>query len=298
VASARLFFELPLFLETAAFKLEGKKILLCLNQAEQNTQVGALLLGAMIASLRLPLRAQTLSADFLKAFYDLQEDVIEGIVGAGEGPYDLLANWLRRGLPGSPEAVDSDFKAIIAFMIGQGISPPLATVPSLNVDTTERPVKAPGGGKNVTASEEDYGELPTVAECPPPPEALLDRVAQEILHEDLRLKQQQVHGEGPLFSSKLCHLLYALAVMVPAHPKAAAHSANVRGAAFSQLMKVQTIIAQSLGSKTLYDLADGERCKLFLFIRVAACIRGALQAIMGSWFAADFGARFAINDEG
>lgn len=298
VASARLFYELPLFLETAAFKLEGKKILLCLNQAEQNTQVGALLLGAVIASLKLPLRAQTLSADFLKAFYDLQEDVIEGIVGAGEGPYDLMGCWLRRGLPGSPEVVDSDFKALIAFMVGQGLSPPLATVPSLNVDTTDRPTKAPGGGKNVTASEEDHAELPTVAECPPPPEALLDRVAMEVLHEDLRLKQLQVHGEGPLFSSKLCHLLYALAVMVPAHPTAAAQSSHVRGAAFSQLIKVQSIIAQSVGSKALYDVCDGPRQKLFLFIRVAACIRGALQAIMGSWFAADFGGRFAINDEG
>merc|ERR550537_2010366 len=63
-------------------------------------------------------------------------------------------------------------------------------------------------------------------------------------------------------------------------------------------MKVQSIIAQSIGSKALYDPLDGDRSKLFLFIRVSACIRGALQAIMGSWFAADFGARFAINDEG
>jgi hypothetical protein len=298
MAAARLFYELPLFLETAAFTLHGKEILICLNQAEHTTQVGSLLLGAMIASLRLPLRAQTLSEDFLKSWYDLQEDVIEGVVGAGEGPYDLLANWLRRGLPGSPEAVDSDFKAIIAFMIGQGLSPPLAVVPSLNVDTTERPEKAPGGGRNVSSNDDDYGELPTVAECPPAPAALLDRLAEEVLHEDLRLKQQQVRGEGPIFSSKLCHLLYALAVMVPTHPKVAAHSSAVRGAAFAQLMKVQTIIAQSIGSKELYDIGDGHRAKLFLFVRVSACIRGALQTIMGSWFAADFGARFAINDEG
>jgi len=298
VAAARLFFELPLFLETAAHTLEAKEILTCLSQAENATQLGSLLLASVIASLRLPLRAQTLSADFLKTFYDLQEEVIEGVVGAGEGPYDLLASWLRRGLPDASEGMDSDFKAIIAFMIGQGLSPPLATVPTLNVDTTENPERAPGGGKNVTASDEDYGELPTVAECPPPPEALLDRLAQEVLHEDLRLKQQQNLGRGPLFSSKLCHLLYALAVMVPSHAKAAATSATVRGAAFSQLIKVQSIIAQGIASKNLHDLEDGDRGKLFLFVRVSACIRGALQTIMGSWFAADFGARFAINDEG
>jgi hypothetical protein len=297
-AAARLFYELPLFLETAAFDLDGKAILICLKQAEHATQVGALLLGSVIASFRLPLRSQTLSQDFLKAWYDLQEDVIEGIVDAGEGPYDLLANWLRRGLPGSNPVVDSDFKAIIAFMIGQGISPPLATVPTLNVDTTERPERAPGGGKNVTMTEDDFSELPTVAECPPPPEALLDRLAQEILHEDLRLKQEQERGVGPMFSTKLCHLLYALAVMVPTHPKAAANSSHVRGAAFSQLIKVQTIIAQSISSKDLYEDADGAHAKHFLFIRVAACIRGALQSIMGSWFAADFGAKFTISDEG
>jgi hypothetical protein len=298
LAATRFFYELPMFLDTAAFTLQGKAIMQCLHQAENATQVGSLLLGSVIASLRLPLRSQTLTADFLKAWYDLQEDVIEGIVGAGEGPYDLLASWLRRGLPGSSEVVDSDFKAIIAFMIGQGLSPPLATVPTLNVDTTERPERAPGGGKNVTSTEDDFDELPTVAECPPPPEALLDRVAQEVLHEDLRLKQQQVRGEGPIFSSKLCHLLYALAIMVPTHAKAAANSSTVRGAAFSQLIKVQSIIAKSIGSKELYDMKDGTRAKLFLFVRVSACIRGALQTIMGSWFAADFGARFTINDEG
>ena len=52
------------------------------------------------------------------------------------------------------------------------------------------------------------------------------------------------------------------------------------------------------GSKALYDNTDGSRAKLFLFVRVSCCIRGALQTIMGSWFAADFGAKFAINDEG
>jgi hypothetical protein len=300
VAAARLLYELPLFLETAAFALEGRSIMTCLQQVEKSIQLGTITLGAVITSMRLPLRAHTLTGDFLKQWYDLQEDVIEGFVGAGEGPYDLLASWLRRGLngDGSNTSVDLDFKSLIAFIIGQGLAPPLAVVPSLNLDTAERPDKAPGGGKNVVHDTEDASELPLVAECPPPPEALLNRVAQEVLYEDLRLRQNQDRGEGPLFSSSLCHLLYALAVMVPQHAQAAAHSADVRGAAFSQLIKVQNIIACGVKTKSLYESADGARMKLFLYVRIAACIRGALQSIMGSWFAADFGASFAINDEG
>jgi len=96
----------------------------------------------------------------------------------------------------------------------------------------------------------------------------------------------------------LCHLLYATAVIVPLHPKAAANSSAVRGAAFSQLMKVQQIVAQDIPSHYLYDHADGKRSKLFLYLRATACIRSALQCITGSWLAADFGPTFAISDEG
>jgi hypothetical protein len=301
VAAANLLYEMPLFLETAAFTLEAKHILSCLQQVEKSIQLGTVNLGALIASLRLPLRAHTLPHDFLEHWYDLQEAIIAGFVAAGEGPYDLLASWLRRGLDGEgkEDQINLDFKGLIAYMIGQGLSPPLAVVPSLNIDSTEQPQRAPGGGKQaVQTAGEDDDELPTVTVCPPPPEALLDRVAQEVLREDRRLKNLQEMDEGPLFSTSLCHLLYALAVMVPQHPKVAAHSSHVRGAAFSQLMKVQSIIAKGVGTKTLYDPADGTRAKLFLYVRIAASIRGALQSIMGSWFAADFGASFAINDEG
>uniref|UniRef100_A0A7S2JHE2 Uncharacterized protein n=1 Tax=Zooxanthella nutricula TaxID=1333877 RepID=A0A7S2JHE2_9DINO len=96
----------------------------------------------------------------------------------------------------------------------------------------------------------------------------------------------------------LCHLLYSLAVMVPLHPKAAANSAAVRGAAFAQLMKVQNIIANGVQPQALFDPADGARGKLFLYVQATACIRSALQSITGSWFAADFGARFAVSEEG
>jgi len=133
---------------------------------------------------------------------------------------------------------------------------------------------------------------------------LLDYLAREILSEDQRLKDGQKPDEqgvkrGPLFSTILCHLLYALSVLVPIHPKAAANSAAVRGAAFMQLMKIQTMVAQSVQPTTIYDPADvREKQKLFLYSRATACIRSALQSITGSWLAADFGARFAVTEEG
>jgi hypothetical protein len=150
----------------------------------------------------------------------------------------------------------------------------------------------------VSAWEIPHG-APPVAECGAPPQALLDKLAEEVIKEDLRLRSLQTpKGEGPVFSTMLCHLLYSLAVMVPHHPKAAAQSAAVRGAAFMQLMKVQQIVAQNIQPKALYDPTDGNRDKLFLYIRATACIRSALQTIMASWFAADFGARFVVTEEG
>jgi len=97
----------------------------------------------------------------------------------------------------------------------------------------------------------------------------------------------------------LCNLLYALAVIVPAHPQIAAHSAAVRGAAFSQLIKVQNIVAQAVQPSQLFDpVTDGKRAKLFMYVRATACIRQALQSIMGSWLSADFGVRFVVTEEG
>merc|ERR1712083_227609 len=73
----------------------------------------------------------------------------------------------------------------------------------------------------------------------------------------------------------------------------------MRGAAFSQLMKTQTITAQAIRPVQLFDKADSaQRAKLYLYVRATACIRAALQSIMGSWFAADFGAKFSISEEG
>ena len=48
-------------------------------------------------------------------------------------------------------------------------------------------------------------------------------------------------GSGPQFSTYLAHTAYALSACIPFHPKLAAHSTKIRGAALSQLMKIQAL---------------------------------------------------------
>lgn len=279
VTSARCFFELPQFQQTSVETLRGEAVVRVMKLPDKAINLAALLLTVVLSSFRLPLTAQTVAAEFLKKFYDLAATVIEGLASCGEGPYDLVARWICAS-PGSLPC-DAAYRGLVAFMIGQCACPPLATVPSLELD---------GRGAERNA--------PPVAECDRPPVALLDKLAFEAIKEEQRLKQSQVNGKGPLYSAILCHLLYALAVLVPMHPKAAANSASVRGAAFAQLMKVQSMVAVSVQPASLYDPADGARDKLFLYIKATACIRAALQCVTGSWLAADFGARFAITEEG
>jgi len=86
--------------------------------------------------------------------------------------------------------------------------------------------------------------------------------------------------------------------MVPLHPKAAAESSQVRGAAFAQLFKIQQIVSLSAQPQDLYDPNDKDRAKLFLYIRAIACIRLALRVITGSWFASNIGVEFVISEQG
>jgi hypothetical protein len=295
VATARLLYELPHFIHTAVESVAGEKVVVTISQPDKSMNLCGLLLVGVLSSYRVPLKAQNIAEEFLQAWHNLQQTVIEGFAYAGEGPYDQAARWLHAAPAGLPN--DTDFRCLVAFLIGQCICPPLAKAPSLDIEGSG--AAAVGGGRTPGSSlAGTQGGAPPVAECDPPPAALLDKLAHETLKEDMRLKQTQAESVGPLFSTMLCHLLYSLAVMVPLHPKAAAHSAAVRGAAFSQLMKVQHIVAKSLPPKDLYDANDGKSAKLFLYVRATACIRCALQSIMGSWFAADFGARFAITEEG
>jgi len=297
ISAARFLLELPLFLETAVHTVEGNAVVNCLNEPEKTLNLCSLVLIGIISSFRVPLRAKTIAAEFLKRFHDLQETVIQGLATAGHGPYDLMTRWLEAPPTGLP--CEADVRCLVAFSIGQCLCPPLATVPSLNIDEAAGP-SSKGAGRTNAASDDEPGEFPAVTQCGPPPEAMLDRLSQEVLGEDLRLRNAQAKRPegGPIFSTTLCHLLYALAAMVPLYPKAAAFSPSVRGAAFSQLIKVQNIVAQSIRAPTLFDPADEARAKLYLYIRATASIRAALQVIMGSWFAADFGARFAITEEG
>ncbi|CAE7944101.1 yif1a, partial [Symbiodinium necroappetens] len=315
VASAWCLIELPAFVQTAVHSIDSRVVSKCLTLPEKSLQLAALLLIAVVSSIRLPLNAQNIASEFLRKFHGQQQVLIESLASGGEGPYDTIARWLHEPLLGLPN--EHEFRCLVSFMIGQCIKPPLAAPPSLDLETamaprgkelvsqnavTLPPLDSKAGRTNEEPpAQSDGGALgaPPVAECGPPPAALIDKLAQEVLKEDQRL--QDLTGpkkEGPIFSTMLCHLLYALAVMVPAHPKEAAQSVTVRGAAFAQLIKVQHIVAQQIQPKALYDPADAGRAKLLLYVRATASVRSALQSIMASWFAADFGARFVISEEG
>ncbi|CAJ1411292.1 unnamed protein product [Effrenium voratum] len=309
VASAWCLVELPQFVQTAVESIDSRVVSKCLTLPEKSLQLAALLLVSVVSSLRLTLNARNIAGEFLRRFHHMQQVLIESLAGGGEGPYDMIARWLHEPPLGLPN--ENEFRCLVSFMIGQCICPPLAATPSLDLETslaapgkslvsmgtrTLPPVDPKARSGEQKMQEPELG-APPVAECGVPPAALLDKIAEEVLKEDQRLE----HGpkkEGPLFSTMLCHLLYALAVMVPAHPKDAAQSSTVRGAAFAQLIKVQQIAAHGVQPKALYDPADGDRAKLFLYVRATACVRSALQTIMASWFAADFGARFVISEEG
>lgn len=280
--SSRCFYELEQFQQVSVETLAGPTIVQLFGQPDKGTNLAVLMLTAVLSSYRLALKAQNVEGEFLKRFYDLAAVALEGFASSGQGPYDLAARWLHAGSQELPAEVE--FRCLVAFLIGQCASPPLAVVPSLDL----------AGGTRSS----DGGEAPPVAECDPPPAALLDKLAFETIKEDQRLRSLQADGKGPLFSAMLCHLLYALAVMVPLHPKAAANSATVRGAAFAQLMKVQSMVARGVEPRSLFDPLDGSRAKLFLYIKATASIRAALTCITGSWLAADFGARFAVTEEG
>jgi len=277
-ASARLIAEHPHFLCHAAGAMDASVLIRFAEQLpDKLLRLVSLVLIAVVASYRLPLKAQNCSSAFLMAFYGLQEQVIEGIAALGEGPYDVIARWLHEP-NGVGAPCEEDFRCLVIFITGQCLRPPLAAAPSLDAIGPDA--------------------APPVIECEPPPKALLDRLAEDVLAEDRRLREEQVNSRGPMFSTALCHLVYALSAMVPSHPQDAASLPSVRGAAFSQLMKVQQIIAQSLRSQDLYDAADGERAKLFLYIRAMGCIKLSLRVVTGSWYASDVGARFVVTEQG
>eukprot|EP00930_Biecheleria_cincta_P042926 TRINITY_DN29538_c0_g1_i1.p1 TRINITY_DN29538_c0_g1~~TRINITY_DN29538_c0_g1_i1.p1 ORF type:complete len:5332 (-),score=1004.55 TRINITY_DN29538_c0_g1_i1:66-16061(-) len=319
VAAAWCLVEMHSFVQTAVKSIDGKALCKCFTLPEKSLHIASMMLVTVVSSIRLPLNAQNIAGEFLQNFHNLQQILLETLAAGGEGPYDMIARWLHEPPMGLP--CENEFRCLVSYMLGQCMCPPLAATPSLDLDSA---IAAPGRGLVQYSSEAasataDKGQpgaafddedaavtaweippgAPPVAECGAPPQALLDKLAEEVIKEDFRLRSLQTpKGEGPVFSTMLCHLLYSLAVMVPHHPKAAAQSAAVRGAAFTQLMKVQQIVAQNIQPKALYDPADGNRDKLFLYIRATACIRSALQSIMASWFAADFGARFVVTEEG
>lgn len=292
MAGARLFYELPHFLQAATFTLEGRSAIRCVSAPEKSLQLCALLTIAAVSSYQLPAQAEGNGDEFLKDFFALQKAVIEGIASAGEGPYDLLARRLH--MPPGALPCEAVFRGLVSFNLGQCVVPPLA-----------RCARATDLEPPRTLASVESEALP-VAKCPTPSPAFLDALAAEILREDQRLRKALAPDKndipaGPLHSPLLCHALYALAAIVPLHAKAAAASSLVRGAAFAQLMKVQAMAATGNEIATMLDPADGtrERAKLMLYLRSAACIRSALRCISSSWLAPDAGPlRVSLSGEG
>merc|ERR1712078_890369 len=71
-----------------------------------------------------------------------------------------------------------------------------------------------------------------------------------------------------------------------------------RCAALSQLMKVQRVVSADTPPRDLYDKDDGDDAMIWMFIRSAACVRGALQSILNAWLNTGYGSRFAAEEEG
>lgn len=170
--------------------------------------------------------------------------------------------------------------------------------------TPEEQAAAAKGGAGGSRAMTVY---PSVAQCSPPPQDLLEVFAAEVLAEDERLRKQpeskeassnKHEGTGPLFSTNLCNFLYGLAAVVPSHPRAASHSPAVRGAALAQMMKVQNVLNARTPAAAFFDPRDGTRAKVLLYVRAIACVRCALQSVVGSWLAAGFGSKFAVTEEG
>merc|ERR1711988_192730 len=230
-------------------------------------------------------------------------------------PYGLVFRWFHFGSTLGDD-LGNDIKSLACYLVGQCCRPPARAPPTMGVDTgtntPEEQAAAAKGGSGVPLGTTVY---PSVAQCSHPPEELLEVFAAEVLEEDERLRRQPLSkkeqrssnhhlgesthgGSGPLFSTNLCNFLYGLAAIVPSHPRSASHSPAVRGAALAQMMKVQNVLSARTPAAAFFDPRDGDRSKVLLYVRAIACVRCALQCVVGSWLAAGFGSKFAITEEG
>jgi len=136
--------------------------------------------------------------------------------------------------------------------------------------------------------------FPAVAQCPPPPAALLDLVANELLREEDHVRKT---APAP-FSTQMCLYLHALAVLVPFHAKHSAQSPTVRACALAQLLKAQRLLLDETPPRKLHDTSDGQDRNLWLFVRVTSAIRSALQVVLASWLSAGYTSKFALEEQG
>jgi hypothetical protein len=292
-AAGRCMYESPHFLHRIVHHLDGAQIVDCLGQPEKELNLTSLVSIAIMSSYKLKFSPDQ-PEEFPAAFFLLQRALLEGAASCGEEPYECLTKCLTLA-PGSLPC-EMPFRCAIAFVIGQCALPPLAEVP---VEQSDSPEGSPPTSPNHAAVRQRRADqkaaIPPVATCKVPPESVMRVLAQEISREDQRLRKPQHTDKGPIYSDLLVHSLYALAVTVPHHASLATGSAAVRNAALTQLSKVFRTIEHQVDGHKLYDVADGQRNKVFLYLRAVACVRAAIQCIAAGWLSTPSGPHIALT---
>jgi len=273
-----------------------KSVDACFGLPYPMVHVSVLLMVSILVSMRLPMSGATIETDFLRKFFNLQAQLLlrfaefsggsmtsaslvphptqKGQALPSDVPYSLVFRFFY--FTQSDPVLGPSIRSLAAYILGQCLMPPLKNPPALSAD----------------AKEDDN---PPVVACPEPPFELLELLSNTTMDIDRELRDSRANF---LFTTGHCHVLYALALSVPYHAKAACHSAAARGAALSQLMKVQRVIVADTPPADLFDAEDGDDACLWMYIRSTACVRAALQSILNGWLNTGYGSRFAANEEG
>jgi len=273
-----------------------KSVNACFGLPYPMVHASCLLMVSILTSLRLPMMGATIEPAFLQQFFSMQAQLLQcfaEFAGASmqnvsvvphptakgkslpaETPYSLLFRFFY--FTQSDPVLGPSIRSLAAYVLGQCLRPPKKNPPALSAD----------------AKDDDN---PPVVACPEPPFELLELLANTTMDIDRELAEERVNF---LYTTAHCHILYALAMCVPHHAKGACNSASTRGAALSQLMKVQRVVSADTPPRDLYDKDDGDDAMIWMFIRSAACVRGALQSILNAWLNTGYGSRFAAEEEG
>jgi hypothetical protein len=297
-ASGRFTYELPHFLKTMVHHVSGSKLVDCIAQPEKQLNLVSLMSIAIISSYKLQY-SPSQTAEFFNAFFNLQKMLLQESAIKGEEPFESLGRQLTLS-PGSLP-LDFQFRSLVAYVIAQCVVPPLAEIPEEEThDGENSPTESPSSkprNRLQSQMQKAVAAAPPVAKCKEPPSVLLRILSQEIAREDVRLRKAQHTDKGPIYSDLLLQLMYALAVTTPHHPSLANNTPAVLNCALTQVAKVFRVIENQVEGYRLYDPADGQRNKVFLYLRAVACVRTAIQCIAGSWLAEASGPHIALTDQ-